>query len=101
MNFLDLLPDDVIEKINYHLSKLDINEKRKERKKKRKMQKEKKKMAKQYKICEKLLEKAYYKYNNIKDFEFVLGGEFPYIKVHFFDDRFNDSILILLSDQII
>ena len=42
MNFLDLLPDDVIEKINYHLSKLDINEKRTERKKKRKMQKEKK-----------------------------------------------------------
>ena len=31
MNFLDLLPDDVIEKINYHLSKLDINEKRTER----------------------------------------------------------------------
>ena len=44
MNFLDLLPDDVIEKINYHLSKLDINEKRTKRKeKKRKMQKEKKK----------------------------------------------------------
>ena len=44
-----------IEKINYHLLKLDINEKRTKRKKKRKMQKEKKKMAKKYKICEKLL----------------------------------------------
>ncbi len=40
MNFLDLLSDDVIEKINYHLSKLDINEKRSEKKKKRKLQKE-------------------------------------------------------------
>ena len=98
MNFLDLLPDDVIEKINYHLSKLDINEKRTERKKKRKMQKEKKKMAKQYKICEKLLEKAYYKYNNIKDFEFVLGGEFPYIKVTFHDSRFNKVVTILIFD---
>jgi hypothetical protein len=98
MNFLDLLPDDVIEKINYHLSKLDINEKRTERKKKRKMQKEKKKMAKQYKICEKLLEKAYYKYNNIKDFEFVLGGEFPYIKVTFHDNRFNEVVTILIFD---
>ena len=40
MNFLDLLPDDVIEKINYHLSKIDINEKRTEIKKKRKMKKD-------------------------------------------------------------
>ena len=37
MNFLDLLPDDVIEIINYHLSRLDINEKRNERKKKKKL----------------------------------------------------------------
>ena len=43
MNFLDLLPDDVIEKINYHLSKLDINEKRTERKKKKKDAKRKEK----------------------------------------------------------
>ena len=43
MNFLDLLPDDVIEKINYHLSKLDINEKEvKERKKERCKKKRKK-----------------------------------------------------------
>ncbi len=98
MNYLDLLPDDVIEKIKYHLSKLDINEKRSERKKKRKLQKEKKKMAKQYKICEKLLEKAYYKYNNIQDFEFVLGGAFPYIKVTSHDNRFNEVVTILIFD---
>ena len=55
-------------------------------------------MHKQYKICEKLLEKAYYKYNNIKDFEFVLGGEFPYIKVTFHDDRFNEVVTILIFD---
>ena len=78
--------------------KLDINEKRTERKKKRKMQKENKKMAKQYKICEKLLEKAYYRYNNIKDFEFVLGGAFPYIKVTFHDNRFNEVVTILIFD---
>jgi len=36
MNFLDLLPDDVIENINFHLSKLDIKEKRREKKKKKK-----------------------------------------------------------------
>ena len=98
MNFLDLLPDDVIEKINYHLSKLDINEKRTERKKKRKMQKENKKIFNHFEICEKLLEKAYYKYNNIKDFEFVLGGEFPYIKVTFHDNRFNEVVTILIFD---
>ena len=98
MNFLDLLPDDVIEKINYHLSKLDMNEKRSERKKKRKMQKEKKKIFNHFEICEKLLEKAYYKYNDIKDFEFVLGGEFPYIKVTFHDNRFNEVVTILIFD---
>ncbi len=97
MNYLDLLPDDVIENINYHLTKLDINEKRSERKKKRKLQKEKKKLAKQYKICEKLLEKAYYKYNNIKDFEFCLG-QFPHIKVTFHDNRFNEVVTILIFD---
>ena len=69
----------------------------KERKKER-CKKKKKKMAKQYKICEKLLEKAYYKYNNIKDFEFVLGGAFPYIKVTFHDNRFNKVVTILIFD---
>ena len=43
MNFLDLLPDDVIEKINYHLSKLDINEKELKERKKEKCKKKKKK----------------------------------------------------------
>ena len=100
MNYLDLLPDDVIENINFHLSKLAINEKRSERKKKPKMQKEKKKLFKHFEICEKLLEKAYYRYNNIKDFEFVLGKEFPYIKIWLDDDRFNANVMIILSDQI-
>ena len=62
------------------------------------MQKEKKKMAHQYKICEKFLEKAYYKYDKIKDFEFVLGGEFPYNEVTFHDNRFNEVVTILIYD---
>ena len=99
MSFLDLLPDDVIEIINYHLSRLDINEKRNERKKKKKLQKENKKLAKQYKICKKLFDKAYYKYNNIIDYDFVLGGDFPYIKIHFIDYRFNEVVTILISEQ--
>ena len=101
MNYLDLLPDDVIENINFHLSKLDIKEKRSKRNKKRKMQKQNKKIFQHFEICEKMLEKAYYKYNNIKDYEFVLGKEFPYIKVWLDDDRFNANVMILLSDQII
>ncbi len=40
------------------------------REKRKKIQKEKKRIEKQYKYCEKLLEKAYCKYNNISDFEF-------------------------------
>ena len=60
------------------------------------MQKEKEKMAQQFKIPEKLLEKAYYKYNNAKDFEFVLGGAFPYIKVTFHDNRFNEVVNVNL-----
>ena len=71
MNFLDLLPDDLIEVINKKLIETQTNERRKERKKTKKIQKEKKRIAKQYKICEKLLEKAYCRYNNISDFEFV------------------------------
>ena len=98
MNYLDILPDDVIEIINQKVHKTEIYEKRKERKQRKKLQKEKKKREKQFKICEKLLEKAYYKYNNIKDFEFVLGGEFPYIKVTFHDNRFNEVVTILIFD---
>ncbi len=41
MNFLDLLPDDLIEVINKHLIESDINERRKERKKRKKIQKRK------------------------------------------------------------
>ena len=55
MNFLDLLPDDLIEVINKHLIESDINERRKERKKRKKIQKEKKRTAKQYKILKILL----------------------------------------------
>jgi hypothetical protein len=45
MNYLDLLPDDIIEVINKHLIESDINERRKERKKRKKIQKEKKRIA--------------------------------------------------------
>ncbi len=41
MNYLDLLPDDLIEVINKHLIESNINERRKERKKRKKIQKEK------------------------------------------------------------
>ena len=78
MNYLDLLPDDLIEKINKSL--IEINERRKAKKRRKKIQKEKKRIAKHYKVCEKLLEKCYCKYNNISDFEFCIGGEIPYIK---------------------
>jgi hypothetical protein len=54
MNFLDLLPDDIIEVIHKHLIEAETNERRKERKKRKKIKKEKKRIAKQYKICEKL-----------------------------------------------
>ena len=63
------------------------------------MQKENKKIFNHFEICEKILEKAYYKYNNIKDFEFVLGKEFPCIKVWFDDDRFNANFMMILSEQ--
>jgi len=46
-----------------------------------------------------MLEKAYYKYNNIEDYEFVLGKEFPYIKVWLNGNRYNANIMILLSEQ--
>ncbi len=41
MNYLDLLPDDLIEKINKHLIEAEINEIRKARKRRKKIQKEK------------------------------------------------------------
>ena len=98
MNFLDLLPDDLIEVINKKLIETQTNERRKERKKRKKIQKEKKRIAKHYKICEKLLEKAYCRYNNISDFEFVIGGEMPYIKINFIDSRFNEFVTIIVFD---
>jgi hypothetical protein len=98
MNFLDLLPDDLIEIINKKLIETQTNERRKERKKRKKIQKEKKRIAKQYKICEKLLEKAYCRYNNISDFEFIIGGEMPYIKINFIDSRFNEFVTIIVFD---
>ena len=101
MNFLDLLPDDLIEVINKHLIESDINERRKERKKRKKIQKEKKRIAKQYKICEKLLEKSYCKYNNISYFEFCIGGKTPYIKINFIDSRFNEFVTIIVSDNFV
>ena len=97
MNFLDLLPDDLIEVINKKLIETQTNERRKERKKRKKIQKEKKRIAKQYKICEKLLEKAYCRYNNISDFEFCIGGEMPYIKINFIDSRFNEFVTIIMA----
>ena len=98
MNFLDLLPDDLIEIINKKLIESQTNERRKERKKRKKIQKEKKRITKQYKICEKLLEKAYCRYNNISDFEFCIGGEMPYIKINFIDSRFNEFVTIIVFD---
>ena len=98
MNFLDLLPDDLIEIINKKLIETQTNERRKERKKRKKIQKEKKRIAKHYKICEKLLEKAYCRYNNISDFEFCIGGEMPYIKINFIDSRFNEFVTIIVFD---
>ncbi len=71
MNYLDFLPDDLIEKINKSLIETETNERRKARKGLKKIQKEKKRIAKHYKICKKLLEKCHCKYNNIPDFEFV------------------------------
>ena len=82
MNYLDLLPDDIIEVINKHLIESDISESRKDRKKRKRIQREKKRIAKPYKICEKLLEKSDCKYNNILDFEFCVGGKIPYIKIY-------------------
>ena len=98
MKYLDLLPDDLIEVINKKLIETQTNERRKERKKRKKIQKEKKRIAKHYKICEKLLEKAYCRYNNISDFEFCIGGEMPYIKINFIDSRFNEFVTIIVFD---
>ena len=41
MNFLDLLPDDLIEVINKHLIEAETNKRRKERKRRKKIQKRK------------------------------------------------------------
>ena len=98
MNYLDLLPDDLIEVINKKLIETQNNESRNERKKRKKIQKEKKRIAKQYKYCEKLLEKAYCKYNNISDFEFCIGGKQPHIKINLIDSRYNEFITIIVFD---
>ncbi len=58
MNYLDLLPDDLIEIINKKLIELQNKERRK-------IRKETKRTAKLYKFCEKLFKKAYSKYDNI------------------------------------
>ena len=92
MNYLDLLPDDLIEIINKKLIES-------QNKDKRKIRKETKRAAKQHKFCEKLLRKAYSKYNNILDYEFCIGGEITYIKVNFINSRFNEFVTILLADN--
>ncbi len=66
-------------------------------KERRKIRKESKRAAKQYEFCEKLLKKAYSKYNNISDYEFCMGGEITYIKINFIDSRFNELVTILIS----
>ena len=90
MNYLDLLPDDLIEIINKKLIESQNKEKRK-------IRKETKRTAKQYKFCEKLLKKAYSKYNNISDYEFCIGGEITYIKINFIDCRFNEFVTKFMS----
>jgi hypothetical protein len=52
------------------------NECRKEKNRRKRIKKERKRIAEQYKHCEKLLEKAYCKYNNISDFDFCIGGKY-------------------------
>jgi hypothetical protein len=69
--------------------------------KEEKLEKKKKRIAKQYKYCEKLLEKAYCKYNNTSDFEFCIGEQIPYIKVNFIDNRFNEFVTIMISDNFV
>ncbi len=99
MNYLYLLPDDIIDKINKSLIEAEINKRRKARKRQKKIQKEKKRIAKHYKICEKLFEKCCCKYNNISDFEFCIGGEIPFIKINFVDSKFNEFVTIIVSDN--
>ena len=94
MIYLDLLPDDLIEIINKKLIEA-------QNKDKRKIRKETKRTAKQHKFCEKLLKKAYSKYNNILDYEFCIGGEITYIKVNFIDSRFNEFVTIIVSDNFV
>jgi DNA recombination-dependent growth factor C len=96
MNYLDILPDDVIEIINQKVC-TQIYERKLERKQRKKLKKEKKKREKQYKICEKLLEEAYCRYNNISSFEFCIG-EMPYIKINLIDSRFNQFATILIFE---
>ena len=96
MNYLDILPDDVIEIINQKVN-TQIYERKQERKQRKKLKKEKKKKEKQFKICEKLLEEAYCRYGNISSFEFCIG-ETPYIKINLIDTRFNQFATILIFE---
>ena len=57
MNFLDLLPDDIIEVINKHLIEAINNERKKEKKRRKEIKKRKKRIAKQYNHCEKTIRK--------------------------------------------
>jgi hypothetical protein len=54
--------------------------------------------GKQYKHGEKLLEKAYFKYPNISDIAFCIGGQIPYIKINFLDSRFYGFVTIIVLD---
>ncbi len=101
MNFLDLLPDDIIEVINKNLIEAQNNERRKEKERLKRIKREEKRIAKQYKYCEKLLEQAYCKCDNISDFEFCIGGKIVYIKVNLIDSRFNEFETIIISDNFV
>ena len=79
MNYLEILPDEIMEIINQKLY-TQICEKRKEKKERKKLKKEKKKREKHYKICEKLLEEAYCRYNNISSFDFIIGEKCHILK---------------------
>ena len=37
-------------------------------------------------------------FDNISDFEFIIGGEMPYIKINFIDSRFNEFVTIIVFD---
>jgi hypothetical protein len=89
MNYLDLLPDDLIEIISKKLIKLQIR-------REEKLEKKKKEQLNNTNFA-KAIKKAYSKYNNILDYEFCIFGEITYIKVNFIDSRFNEFVTILMA----